>query len=194
MGAQMKISEAQRWTGKSRSTLLRDIKKGKVSAAKDEEGSWKIDSSELARVYQLKAPPPEAREQVGVVSDMGHEQVGGAPRTGQMTRGEHPPVHELTAENAGLRAELEVTKQLAEDRQGTIDDLRVRLDTSEKERRSAQEKVTALLSDMRPEAARRSAERPRTRVGFWIALALALGAVAAFVALLYVPELFRSVN
>ena len=45
------ISEAARITGKSRSTLHRHIKSGKLSKTTDETGAPVIDTSELQRVY-----------------------------------------------------------------------------------------------------------------------------------------------
>lgn len=47
------ISEASRITGKSRSTIHRHIKSGKVSKEISEDGSPVIDTSELQRVYGL---------------------------------------------------------------------------------------------------------------------------------------------
>ena len=48
------ISEASRLTGKARKTLYTHIKKGKVSSRLDKDGVRKIDTSELARIYDLK--------------------------------------------------------------------------------------------------------------------------------------------
>ena len=38
-------------TGKSESTLRRDVKKGKVSAVRDDRGHMRFDVAELQRVY-----------------------------------------------------------------------------------------------------------------------------------------------
>ena len=45
------LGTAAKATGKDRSTISRAIKKGKVSAKKDENGQWDIDPVELHRVY-----------------------------------------------------------------------------------------------------------------------------------------------
>jgi hypothetical protein len=45
------IGTAARATGKSKSTISRDIDKGKISALKNEDGSYSIDPAELHRVY-----------------------------------------------------------------------------------------------------------------------------------------------
>ena len=42
--------------GLNKSTVLRAIKAGKISATRDEHGQWQIDPAELHRVY-----PPVAR-------------------------------------------------------------------------------------------------------------------------------------
>ena len=41
--------------GVNKSTVLRAIKNGKVSAAKDEHGEWQVEPAELHRVYPLIA-------------------------------------------------------------------------------------------------------------------------------------------
>jgi uncharacterized protein involved in type VI secretion and phage assembly len=48
------LAQAAQVTGKNRSTLLRAIKTGKLSAHKQDDGSYLIDSSELFRVYDAQ--------------------------------------------------------------------------------------------------------------------------------------------
>lgn len=51
------LSECCHLTGLSRSALLKAIKRGRISATKDERnGQWAIDSAELGRVYELRSP------------------------------------------------------------------------------------------------------------------------------------------
>ena len=45
------VTQAEKITGKSRQTLWRDTKSGKLSSKKDEDGNNTYDPSELARVY-----------------------------------------------------------------------------------------------------------------------------------------------
>jgi hypothetical protein len=45
------LGTAAKATGLNKSTVLRAIKSGKVSAAKNEHGEWQIDPAELHRVY-----------------------------------------------------------------------------------------------------------------------------------------------
>ena len=50
------LSECCHLTGLSRSALLKAIKRGRISATKDERnGQWAIDSAELSRVYTIKS-------------------------------------------------------------------------------------------------------------------------------------------
>ena len=45
------LGTAAKATGKDRATISRAIKKGRLSAAKNDSGEWQIDPSELHRVY-----------------------------------------------------------------------------------------------------------------------------------------------
>ena len=45
------LGTAAKATGKSRTTILRAIRSGKISAEKNMNGQWSIDPSELHRVY-----------------------------------------------------------------------------------------------------------------------------------------------
>jgi len=99
------LGSAAKLTGRSKSTLLRAIKSGRMSGVKDEGGNYQIETSELLRVFP--ATP--------------HDAPNDAPRTGQ--------------ENGVVQAEIEGLRALAEERQRTIDDLRRRLDQEAEERR-----------------------------------------------------------
>ncbi len=48
---EMSLSEAASWAGKGRPAILKAIQKGTISARKSEDGQWRIDPAELARVY-----------------------------------------------------------------------------------------------------------------------------------------------
>jgi Helix-turn-helix domain len=54
---EMTISEAAQWAGKDRSTLIKAIQKGRISARRTDDGQWMIDPAELARVYQPVKQP-----------------------------------------------------------------------------------------------------------------------------------------
>lgn len=71
------LQQAVKMTGKSESTLRRDVKKGKVSAERDERGHLKFDQAELRRVYgELKGTGDDAEstEQDNGKSMTGHDQ------------------------------------------------------------------------------------------------------------------------
>ena len=54
------LTTAARAVGLNRTTILRAIKSGKISGAKDEHGEWQIEPAELHRVY-----PPVAERSGG---------------------------------------------------------------------------------------------------------------------------------
>lgn len=113
------LGQAAKATGKSKSTILRALKDGKISGSKGENGQYRIDPAELHRVFD------------GTV----HGTANDAPRN----------THGTPDDAATLRAELEAARSLAEERGRTIDDLRERLDKESEERR----KLTAMLTDQR---------------------------------------------
>lgn len=116
------LGEAAKATSKSKSTIFRAIKAGRVSASKNALGKYEIDPAELHRVYR---------------------------ETNDMEQNANPRNAEETVRN---RAELAAVRQLAEERQRqledqrkTIDDLRSRLDQESEERR----KLSIALLPMR---------------------------------------------
>lgn len=102
------MGEAAKATGISKAALSRAIKRGAMSAEKQENGSYKIDPAELHRVY-----PAVSEQRARVTAD----------------------ATELQAKNIELRAKLEAATQRLTDKDGVIDDLRRRLDMEGEERR-----------------------------------------------------------
>jgi hypothetical protein len=45
------IATAAAAVGRNKTAILRAIKAGKISVAKDENGEWQIDPAELRRIY-----------------------------------------------------------------------------------------------------------------------------------------------
>jgi len=123
------LGTAAKATGRSRSTILRAIKSGKLSADKDDNGNYQIDPAELGRVYPQQ-PEKQAHD---------------TPRNAS----------EQAVATAVLRTELEAARQLADERQKTIDDLRSRLDKEGEERRQ----ITARLLEYE--------QHPRGSKGLW---------------------------
>lgn len=88
------LSEAAEAAGVSRSTMLRAIKKGKISAVRNETGGFEIDLSELCRVW------PDASLNTS------------------MTQGDAPKKIDDAADEATillLRAQLEAERQLTDE-------------------------------------------------------------------------------
>lgn len=125
------LSEAAKATGKNKTTIQRAIKSGKISASKGDSGSYEIDPSELHRVF----PPTVAQRDQS--NDTQH------PKS-PLDNNRLERIAELEKELAVARERangLEVQKDQMVD---TINDLRKRLDSSEG-------RVTALLTDNRPQ-------------------------------------------
>lgn len=57
------LGEAAKAVGKSKATLSKAIKSGKMSAVRQDDGSFSIDPSELHRVYPSTPPSTVHREQ-----------------------------------------------------------------------------------------------------------------------------------
>jgi hypothetical protein len=116
------LGEAARATGKSKATLSKAIKSGRISAQKDETGTFRIDPSELHRVY----PPTVSTE---------HKQT---------------PVNTIVKhDNDGvireLQARLEAAHERLSDKEAVISDLR-------EDRDKWRQQATALLADQRPKS------------------------------------------
>jgi excisionase family DNA binding protein len=92
------LGEAAKATGKSKATISKAIKSGRISAQKDETGTFRIDPSELHRVY----PPTVSSEQ--------HETPDSPLETGSLVR--------------ELQARLEAAHERLSDKETVISDLR----------------------------------------------------------------------
>jgi hypothetical protein len=127
------LGTAAKATGKSRTSILRAIGRGTISAEKNVHGEWDIDPSELHRVYPAKEESNSRGNSTGATSAN----------------------TDLIIENKGLAAKLEAADQRIRDALDQVADLRLRLDQSEGERRRTQAQLTALLTDQRNERRRR---------------------------------------
>jgi hypothetical protein len=65
----MSLTEAAEWAGKQRSTIFKAIKQGRLSAGKDEKGQFRIDPSELARVFAPASAGNVAGNRAGEQAD-----------------------------------------------------------------------------------------------------------------------------
>lgn len=114
--------------GVSRTTIFRAIKTGKISASKDVHGVYVIEPAELHRVY------PPATEKQELKPQMDYHTMGGG--SGEVLL--------LQEQIARLQEERERERNQLQE---VVIDLRGRLNQSEKERREAQEKITAILTN-----------------------------------------------
>lgn len=140
----LSLSQASKSTQTSKTTLSRWIAKGKISAEKQSNGSYLIDSSELERIKNLKS-----------ISNQSHKTV-----IGQMAT-----MPDTTNETSMLRRELELLHEQRKRDYELIDDLRSRLDQESDERR----KLTMMLTDMRANPSKKPTESLRERLARWIA-------------------------
>lgn len=143
------IGTAAKATGKSKSTISRDIEKGKISAMKNDDGSYSIDPSELHRVY----PPVSQRNG----SSNGQSNDPQPVNFGAGTGGLEGELQHLRERLSSLELEREREReQLTEQ----IEDLRSRLDRAEDERRDKDRQLTALLTDQREKPAAEPQRQP----------------------------------
>jgi excisionase family DNA binding protein len=113
------LGEAAKATGMSKATISKAIKNGRISASKDETGTFKIDPSELHRVYP-KTVSTEQKE---------------TPNFAASERSNDSLVREL-------QARLEAAHERIADKDSVIDDLR-------EDRDRWRQQASALLTDQR---------------------------------------------
>lgn len=121
------LGEAAKATGISKASISRAINSGRISAVKNEGGSFSIEPVELHRVY----PPKSSATVSGASSETARND---KDETGN------------TSDSNVLQARLDAALEQLRDRDGTIGDLRQRLDRSDEERREAQARVIGLLA------------------------------------------------
>lgn len=141
--------DAAKATGRNITTITRAIKSGKISAKKDTSGAWRIDPSELHRVFPALAQDLQK-------SDM---QEDASP----LQDGRSSANRALLDEVAALRERVRSQDQLLADRADQIADLRTRLDLEGEERR----KLAAILTDQRGIAALESGDNATTQRRAW---------------------------
>ena len=123
---ELSASEAAREVGKSVQTITRAIQSGRLSASGPKGGPYRIDPSELFRVYPRRTPEPSATPSMeGDASD------GKPSATGN------------------LEVEVKMLREMLAWEQDTVADLRTRLDSEAEERR----RLTALLTHQPDEPA-----------------------------------------
>ena len=127
------LAQAATVVGKNRSTILRAIKLGKLSAERDAAtGAWAIQPAELHRVYPLASA--QADQHAG-------QHVDASPRNSAVDS----EIHELRARLGVAEARIADKEALIAAHECALDDLRRRLDAEAEERR----RLTAVLADQR---------------------------------------------
>ena len=126
------LTQAANEAGVHRSTVLRKIKAGKLSAQKDEDGEWRIDPAEFYRVYPKRAaPPPDA-------GNSAHpNQNNAAQQSAIADTGETLALIRQMID-AAHAAKTQEIRRLEE----TIEDLRNRLDTESAQNRALTQMIT----------------------------------------------------
>lgn len=119
------LSQAAKAIAKSKSTLNRAIKSGRLSAVRNEDGTFSIDPSELARAF-----PQNALERKRMVHHEPAKERFGTEEASRITMLEQL----LEKEREALAREREVSADLKEDRDRW------------------RQQASALLSDQRPKA------------------------------------------
>jgi hypothetical protein len=143
------IKEAEKLTSKSRQTLWRDTKKGKLSVQKDTEGNNLYDPSELERIYGTLQQCNNNTDVSMLPTATQNETV-------------------LQQENRFLYEKISLLESILEKAELREKDLSAKLDKAQ----STLEKQTYLLSDMRTNAPRKPTE---ARKGFFATLLRARG-------------------
>lgn len=118
----MTLNEAAKSCKKAKGTILKAIRDGRLSAPRDEDGRYKIDPSELHRVFKTATTDQSTSTHI-------------TPTTEQENR----------LEIERLRAELKAANNMTETMAETVVDLRRRLDQEGEERRQ----MMAILTDQR---------------------------------------------
>ena len=99
----------------SRTTLTKDLERGKVSGAKDDTGQWQIDHSELLRVYQPRPTGQGAKP----------DQAGSMGQAGQADKPPSPVApDDVTIRLARAEAELAAEREKTALLERHLDDLR----------------------------------------------------------------------
>jgi hypothetical protein len=110
----LSLRDAAQRVGTNKTTLLRAIKSGRMSARRTDTGSWVIDPAELFRVYPPRpdAAVPQPDAQRGVQQDAAADS---ATALADAPGAADAAVTELRIANARLEAQVEALKALAED-------------------------------------------------------------------------------
>lgn len=125
--AKFSLRQAAEQAGVSKSTILRAIQNGRLSAARTDDGGYAIDAAELCRVYGERVAQQTSNVAMGQDAP-----IGGTGATADDAAA-------LRAEIAGLKAQLALMRE-------QIDDTKDQRDKWQQQAMDAQR----LLADQRP--------------------------------------------
>lgn len=128
--AEIGVGEAAARAGISRVSIWRAIKTGRLSAQRDDRGTWRIDEAELHRAF------PEAR-----LSEESAALAGPADATPRVTLKHDETVSELRT----LRLEVQMLRQIVTELQADKAALQARLETTEQQAVVERARFLALL-------------------------------------------------
>lgn len=109
-GMQYTAGQAARATGKNIATITRAIKSGKISAEKDASGAWRIDASELHRMFPMITQVLRNPKMQSDATPLQEESKSQTPA--------------LEQELAALRERVTAQSELLEERASQISDLK----------------------------------------------------------------------
>jgi hypothetical protein len=132
------LTEAAKLTGKDKTTIHRAMKSGRLSFTVGGDGDRQIDPAELERVFPIKSHDGETEV---------------APRNHKKAGSNNVQIAQLIAQLEIERTKTAALEERLADKNSVIDDLRQRLDREGEERRQAQARLTALLTDQRAKPA-----------------------------------------
>lgn len=127
-GMQYTAGQAAQATGKNIATITRAIKSGKISAQKDASGAWRIEASELHRMFPMTAQDlrkPQMQSDATPLQEQSKSQMAA-----------------LEQELAALRERVAAQSELLEERADQISDLK-------KDRDQWRQQATGMLADLR---------------------------------------------
>ena len=151
------LGTASKATGKSKATILRAIQTGKFSAEKDANGVWRIEPSELHRVYpETPIETVSESKDDALVNPSKHLE---ALLLEERLASAQKEITHLKAQVEDLKAQVEDLKAQVEDLKAQVEDLKAQVEDLKAQVEDLKAQVERLRSDM--EAWRSAATQKR---------------------------------
>lgn len=154
------LAEAARLVGKSKPTLLRAHRDGKLSMERNANNEWRVDTSELLRTYGQFAETQQSHSTKDAQS-----------------RHETPEWRDIESHNEKMERIISTLQLTIETQRETINDIRTRLDTSEQERRDAQKTIQLLTHQQ--------IDIPREKTNIWSLVLITTTVVTLVIGAIY---------